>query len=96
MIEAFFCQFGYEWDGMRVDYGFRQTELWYVGDGYYSDGPQFHLDNYNSYVIHPYLAKMAEVFAGKMNVLKDLLKQEDKRLSKIDQPNDRNPTVFES
>ena len=72
MIEAFFCQFGYEWDGMRVDYGFRQTELWYVGDGYYSDGPQFHLDNYNSYVIHPYLAKMAEVFAGKMNVLKDL------------------------
>ncbi len=72
MMEAFFCQFGYEWDGMRVDYGFRQTELWYVGDGYYSDGPQFHLDNYNSYVIHPYLAKMAEVFAGKVPVVKDL------------------------
>ena len=30
MIEAFFCKFGYEWDGMRVDYAFRQTELWYV------------------------------------------------------------------
>ena len=72
MIEAFFCKFGYEWDGMRVDYAFRQTELWYVGDGYYSDGPQFHLDNYNSYVIHPYLAKMSEVFADKVPVLKDL------------------------
>ena len=72
MIEAFFCQYGYEWDGMRVDYGFRQTELWYVGDGYYSDGPEFRMDNYNSYVIHPYLAKMAEVFTGKVKVVKDL------------------------
>ena len=72
MIEAFFCQYGYEWDGMRVDYGFRQTELWYVGDGYYSDGPEFRMDNYNSYVFHPYLAKMAEVFTGKVKVVKDL------------------------
>ncbi len=55
MIEAFFCQYGYPWDVVRVEYCFRQFEQWYVGDGVYSDGSQYHWDYYNSYVIHPYL-----------------------------------------
>jgi hypothetical protein len=40
---------------MRVDYALRQHEQWYKGDGAYSDGPDFHWDYYNSFVIHPLL-----------------------------------------
>lgn len=65
MIEAFFCEFGLEWDIVRVEYCFRQLEQWYLGDSIYSDGEKFHFDYYNSYVIHPYLATMIEVFNKK-------------------------------
>ena len=41
------------WDRMRVDYALRQHEQWFVGDGTYGDGPQFHHDYYNSFVIQP-------------------------------------------
>jgi hypothetical protein len=44
-----------DWDPMRVDYALRQHEQWYLGDGMYSDGPLFHWDYYNSFVIQPML-----------------------------------------
>lgn len=65
MNEAFFARFGYEWDPMRVDYALQQMEQWYVGDGMYSDGTSFAYDYYNSYVIHPFLATVAEVIGQK-------------------------------
>jgi hypothetical protein len=40
---------------MRVDYAIREHQSWYVGDGAYGDGPHYHWDYYNSYVIHPFL-----------------------------------------
>ena len=46
---------GARWDRMRVDYALRQHEQWYKGDGVYGDGPQFHWDYYNSFVIQPML-----------------------------------------
>jgi hypothetical protein len=55
IIEAFFCKIGMPFDGMRIDYAIRQMDQWYVGDGMYSDGPEYHNDYYNSYVIHPFL-----------------------------------------
>lgn len=55
VIEAFFCSVSEEWDAMRVDYAVRQHEEWYKGDGIYGDGPQFHWDYYNSFVIQPML-----------------------------------------
>jgi hypothetical protein len=42
-------------DASRVDYALREHMVWYVGDGAYGDGPHFHWDYYNSYVIHPFL-----------------------------------------
>ena len=48
------------WDRLRVDYAFRSLENWYLGDGIYGDGPQFHADYYNSYVIHPYLLALTD------------------------------------
>lgn len=32
-------------------------DKWYVGDGTYGDGPQYHADYYNSFVIHPMLTE---------------------------------------
>jgi hypothetical protein len=55
MIEGFLCKAGQPWDKMRTDYAIRQHEQWYKGDGAYGDGPAFHWDYYNSFVIQPML-----------------------------------------
>ena len=55
IIEAALRRLGEEWDRMRGDYAIRQTVQWYCGDGLYSDGPEYHRDYYNSFVIQPML-----------------------------------------
>lgn len=47
---------------------------WYKGDGVYGDGPRFHFDYYNSYVIHPMLLDILAVQArhGDAKAAKDL------------------------
>jgi hypothetical protein len=61
MIEAFFCKYDLGYDPVRVEFGIREfTQHWYVGDGMYSDGMSFHLDYYNSIVIHPNLSTILE------------------------------------
>jgi hypothetical protein len=55
-IETALFVFGAEdWDRMRIDHALRQHEQWYKGDGIYGDGPHYHADYYNSFVIHPML-----------------------------------------
>ncbi|MDQ0115702.1 DUF2264 domain-containing protein [Paenibacillus harenae] len=55
-IESALCLLGEsDWDHMRVDYALKQHEQWYLGDGVYGDGPEFHFDYYNSFVIQPML-----------------------------------------
>lgn len=66
MIEAFFCKYNLEYDPVRIDYGIREfMQHWYVGDGMFSDGMQFHMDYYNSYVIQPYLATILDIMQDK-------------------------------
>ncbi len=56
MIEAFLYMAGEkDWDPMRIDYAVRKHFDWYLGDGFFGDGPDFHMDFYNSYVIQPML-----------------------------------------
>jgi len=55
MIEAALSMMGEDWNRTRVDFALRQHELWYKGDGMYGDGPPFHWDYYNSFVIQPML-----------------------------------------
>jgi hypothetical protein len=54
-VETALALMGEPWDGMRIDYAIRQHQQWYLGDGVYGDGPHFHWDYYDSYVIHPML-----------------------------------------
>lgn len=55
IIEAFLLKIGAGGDKMRLDYAIVQHEHWYLGDGIYGDGPEFHWDYYNSFVIQPML-----------------------------------------
>jgi hypothetical protein len=59
-VEACLKALGAEWDRTRVDYALRQHEQWYKGDGAYGDGPDFHWDYYNSFVIHPMLVDVLD------------------------------------
>jgi hypothetical protein len=61
MDEALLKALGADWDRMRVAYALNELQSWYVGDGTYGDGPHYHADFYNSYVMHPYLLTLMEV-----------------------------------
>jgi hypothetical protein len=63
LIEACLYSIGEDWDRARVDYALREHASWYLGDGIYGDGPQFHWDYYNSFVIHPYLLQLMDTIA---------------------------------
>ena len=64
MVEAGLKSLGANWDRTRVDYALREHEQWYKGDGAYGDGPEFHWDYYNSFVIHPMLTDVLEACQG--------------------------------
>ena len=66
MIETFFCKYGLDYDPVRIEYAVREfANHWYIGDGLFSDGMSFHMDYYNSIVIHPYLASIVEIINNK-------------------------------
>lgn len=52
-IESFLAKVGAPYDTYRVNSAVRKVEEWYVGDGWYADGPDFAFDYYSSYVFHP-------------------------------------------
>jgi hypothetical protein len=60
-IEAALQKFDKSGDMMRIDYAIKQHLLWYKGDGMYGDGPNFHWDYYNSFVIQPMLLGVTKV-----------------------------------
>jgi hypothetical protein len=78
-VEAALAALGASWDRMRVDYALRQHDQWYKGDGIYGDGPTFHWDYYNSFVIHPMLLDILDVVGGEMPAWKELAAREDER-----------------
>lgn len=86
MIEAALFRFGEQWDPMRVDYAVRQFLLWYKGDGFYGDGPEFHWDYYNSLVIHPMLIDVLDNVGGENRAwsdIRDLVIERSRRQASI-------------
>lgn len=65
LVEAFLLHATGEFDPMRMDYALLQHEQWYKGDGAYGDGPRFHWDYYNSFVIHPMLLDVLDAVQGR-------------------------------
>jgi hypothetical protein len=72
MVEAALKSLGAPWDRMRVDYAIRQHEQWYKGDGAYGDGPAFHWDYYNSFVIQPMLLDVLDACGESITAWKEL------------------------
>lgn len=61
-IEAVLLEFTGECDEEKLLYGIRRfRDEWYKGDAIYGDGPAFHMDYYNSFVIHPMLTDVLRV-----------------------------------
>ena len=60
MNEALLMTLHQAWDRIRVDYALRELQSWYLGDATYGDGPHFHWDFYNSFVIQPYLLQLMD------------------------------------
>jgi hypothetical protein len=80
--EAALAALGEPWDHVRVDYALRQHMAWYVGDGTYGDGPQFHWDFYNSYVIHPFLLAILEAVGDRNPGWRAFHEQEKQRATR--------------
>jgi hypothetical protein len=55
MVEIALLRMGEKWDEPRVDLILRKFQEFYLGDGTFGDGPEFHWDYYNSFVIQPFL-----------------------------------------
>jgi hypothetical protein len=52
-VEAFLIKSGNGGNMEPIIGAFKKHALWYKGDGAYGDGPDFHWDYYNSFVIQP-------------------------------------------
>lgn len=72
MVEAALLKYTGSGDEVRMDYAIRQHLAWYKGDGAYGDGPDFHWDYYNSYVIQPMLLDVVQVLVEAKKADKDL------------------------
>jgi hypothetical protein len=72
MIETALLRFAEDYDPVRIDYAVREHQSWYKGDGVYGDGPDFHFDYYNSYVIHPMLVDIVRTVAEVTGDYKDI------------------------
>ena len=86
-VECFLKKAGAQNDAYRITSALRKIEEWYVGDGWYSDGPDFAFDYYNSYVIQPMNLECLEIVtnAGQRsgwNVNKDTYHHALKRMQK--------------
>lgn len=80
-IESFMAKAGGAYDEFRVNTACRKVEEWYVGDGWYSDGPDFAFDYYSSYVFHPmYLETLQAMTDAKANTRLDYKKYYDREL----------------
>lgn len=61
MIEAFLLFIDEKYEVDTIFHILSTINKWYIGDGWYSDGPLFALDYYNSFVIHPMVVEITEI-----------------------------------
>lgn len=62
IVEAALLEFTGHCDNERLMHGVTKfRDDWYLGDAIYGDGPVFHQDYYNSFVIHPMLTDVLVV-----------------------------------
>lgn len=83
VIESFLAKAGGGYDEFRVNMACRKVEEWYVGGGWYADGPVFAFDYYSSYVFHAmYLETLQAMIDAKMNTRIDYSKYHERALKR--------------
>ena len=80
ITEAFLLSVGEQADPVRIDFALKKMSEWYVGDGWYSDGPHFNMDYYNSFVIQPMLIDIYAVLRQHEKVSEPEYQQALKRM----------------
>ncbi len=83
MVEAAILKFEGESDMVRIQYAIKKHDEWYLGDGTYGDGPNFHWDYYNGYVIQPMLLDIYKVLVDRKNDLGWRYKDIDEEYNEI-------------
>lgn len=82
-IESFLAKAGAPHDDFRINSAIRKTEEWYVGDGWYADGPSFAFDYYSSFVFHPmYLETLQAMMDAKARTRIHYRKYHDRALKR--------------
>lgn len=69
LVEAAIWKFTGECEMAPIENALTKHEQWYAGDGTYGDGPNYHWDYYNSFVIQPALISVLEVCREKQSPL---------------------------
>ena len=86
MVEAGLYILGEDYDQMRLLTALRCFRDWYLGDGVYGDGPQFHFDYYNSFVIQPMYVDLVNLMAqqhGEIAAMRDAVNARAARYASI-------------
>ncbi|WP_414663022.1 DUF2264 domain-containing protein [Horticoccus sp. 23ND18S-11] len=81
-VEVFLQGAGAKRDDARLFEGIRKHRDWYVGDGMYGDGPEFHWDYYNSFVIQPMLVEALDAVADEAAEWKEFRRKALERLTR--------------
>ena len=89
MVECGLKSFGSEWNFEVVKKAISSHGQWYKGDGIYGDGENFHLDYYNSYVIHPMLLDVLEVMQKHAKGEEEFYQLEKKRFTRYAEQQER-------
>jgi hypothetical protein len=79
IIESAIWKFSGEHEMEYITHAIESHLGWYLGDGTYSDGEQFHWDYYNSYVIQPLLLEVLYTAKDMNHPLKDHLPKVEAR-----------------
>lgn len=79
IIEAALYIMNEAYDLSPVENAVNMFSEWYLGDGTYGDGPNFHWDYYNSFVIHPMYIDVLRTFKDVRKDYRELLKECEKR-----------------
>lgn len=85
-IEAFLASVGASWQPEPIETALRSHEEWYQGDGIYGDGPEFHWDYYNSFVIQPMLLAVmdaAKAADARWEILRDPVMNRARRYAAV-------------
>jgi len=90
MLDAFLLFVDAGGDYMRIDFAVKKHDEWYVGDGWYGDGKNFHMDYYNGYVIQPMMLQVLKIaFSKRQKTYGDLYKKVADRMTRFAEQQER-------